>query len=1181
MATLLTLVNKHTQKLGLIGFFTLLGLFILSACNPTYRNEVDRLNELSYNNHYKNIDSTRVYAQRAKTLSADYKAGYAEALNNLAFANIIRMDYEQAKRQLDSITNLTDNVIEILIADVQQMRLCQRKSANKEFYEYYERAKREIRRIENEKENLSAHHRKRLVYAKSEFSIITSTYFYYMGLQAESQKELFSIEEDFVEKDTAQWLNYMYQIGAGGIITQGTKQEIAQKEWDYALGCYLVSRQTGNIFWEANAMQTLSEHLLDPSTGRYLMEHNVHAMKYINTDEMADSLLAGNLAQRALELFVRYGDYYQIAGAYRTLAYCYWNLGDYGASLFCFESALEDKSIEKTPDLLASIHEGLSITFSALNNKPRSDYHRNIYLDMQKKKQQNSELAARAEQLDRSSAQLNLMIIAVVVMIILTGSSLYLFLYLRRRKDKNSSFSLLLQPLQSWKISNDKHISELNEQYEEVTEQYEWHKICVAKSKKKYLENRSKIFLVNSITPLIDRMIREVNLLKNKQESDKVRHERYTYLEELTGTINDTNQVLTQWIKLQQGQLSMKIESFKVQELFDIVMRSRMSFQLKGITLDVKNTANIVKADKILTLFMINTLADNARKFTPQGGKVHIYSEQTDDYVEISVADTGLGIAENRLSHIFDHKVMNGHGFGLMNCKGIIEKYRKTSKLFDVCSIGVSSQEGRGSRFFFRLPKGVARLLVIVFMLLGGSGNICLNAAFKQPSNAITMKAGAYADSAYACNISKRYKQTIQYADSAIYYLNTCLKEITPNAEREMKLIDRSLQTPAEIDWLHEALPIDYQIVKYLRNEIAVAALALNDWKLYKYNNEAYIQLFKELSVDNTLGQYVRTMQRSKVNKNIAIILLLVLFAVMLVGYYFMYYRHILYFRLCVEEIERINEMILGSDSDDKKLATLNKRMASYAKFPPQLQHIIRQIKETLEKSIELNQHKMLNIELAQDENRCIVYEEQKLHVSNNVLDNCLSTLKHETMYYPSRIRQLVDQIRTTLVDREKEEEKLQAIDELLSYYKELHVILSTQAMRQLESVKLDCRVLTPKEILPSSYHYSESAYKVLGDPIMIKYLFETILKESGDNSLSVNISNKDNKYVVFDIATPHLHYRQLFEPSESNIPFMTCRQVARDNGESTNLRGCGIVAEPTEVGGSLIHVTLAKSKQK
>ena len=49
-----------------------------------------------------------------------------------------------------------------------------------------------------------------------------------------------------------------------------------------------------------------------------------------------------------------------------------------------------------------------------------------------------------------------------------------------------------------------------------------------------------------------------------------------------------------------------------------------MSFQMQGVKLDVEPTDAVVKADRILTLFMINTIADNARKFTPEGGKVTI-----------------------------------------------------------------------------------------------------------------------------------------------------------------------------------------------------------------------------------------------------------------------------------------------------------------------------------------------------------------------------------------------------------------------------------------------------------------------------------------------------------------------------------------------------------------------------
>ncbi len=49
----------------------------------------------------------------------------------------------------------------------------------------------------------------------------------------------------------------------------------------------------------------------------------------------------------------------------------------------------------------------------------------------------------------------------------------------------------------------------------------------------------------------------------------------------------------------------------------------------------------MVKADKALTLFMINTLAENARKYTPQGRNGKVYARHEEDYVEISVEDNG------------------------------------------------------------------------------------------------------------------------------------------------------------------------------------------------------------------------------------------------------------------------------------------------------------------------------------------------------------------------------------------------------------------------------------------------------------------------------------------------------------------------------------------------------------
>ena len=59
-----------------------------------------------------------------------------------------------------------------------------------------------------------------------------------------------------------------------------------------------------------------------------------------------------------------------------------------------------------------------------------------------------------------------------------------------------------------------------------------------------------------------------------------------------------------------------------------------------------------------------------------------------------------------------------GGGFGLMNCKGIIEKYRKSDRMFSVCSLDIKSEKGYGSRFSFRLPKGVMRIVVLLLSLL-------------------------------------------------------------------------------------------------------------------------------------------------------------------------------------------------------------------------------------------------------------------------------------------------------------------------------------------------------------------------------------------------------------------------------------------------------------------------------
>ena len=108
---------------------------------------------------------------------------------------------------------------------------------------------------------------------------------------------------------------------------------------------------------------------------------------------------------------------------------------------------------------------------------------------------------------------------------------------------------------------------------------------------------------------------------------------------------------------------------------------------------------------------------------------------------------------------------------------------------------------------------------------------------------------------------------------------------------------DAALMAP-EILWLHDSVATNYQIILDIRNESAVAALALHEWDLYHYNNKVYTQLFKELSADNSLADYCSMMrQQSQSNKRIAIILLILILMLIVPAYYMLYYRHRLYNR--------------------------------------------------------------------------------------------------------------------------------------------------------------------------------------------------------------------------------------------------------------------------------------------
>jgi two-component system OmpR family sensor kinase/two-component system sensor histidine kinase BaeS len=112
-----------------------------------------------------------------------------------------------------------------------------------------------------------------------------------------------------------------------------------------------------------------------------------------------------------------------------------------------------------------------------------------------------------------------------------------------------------------------------------------------------------------------------------------------------------------------------------------------------------------VKADSERVAQALRVLISNALRHTPTAGAITITAAQLSDGVEVSVRDTGDGIAATELPYVFDRfwrgdksraRESGGSGLGLAIAKQLIEAQGG--------SIGVESQAGAGSRFWFRLP---------------------------------------------------------------------------------------------------------------------------------------------------------------------------------------------------------------------------------------------------------------------------------------------------------------------------------------------------------------------------------------------------------------------------------------------------------------------------------------------
>ena len=337
--------RKYFSPPVLLMLFITLSTFF--SCNRDSqvkeRAMVDSLNNYSYRMHYKNLNLSLKAASDAYKLSTNYPSGRAEALNNLGFVNFMRMDFEKSEQFLKQVYNESNNEIENLIADINLMKIYQRTALNKDFYDYRNSALRRFKRIDDDIKTITSQHDiDRLNYARSEFYITSSIYYYYLQQDELSVESINEIKVDYtLASDTAQYLYYYYMIGSGGLYQASSYDDIVIGEFNYLIDCLKLSKDNGYIYFEANSSQAIAELLKDKNNYNIIMRRDPGLIRMINRDSLSWQDLTLQFANQALKMFKKYGDWYQISGTYRTLASYYNELGEYDKGLENLSVALD------------------------------------------------------------------------------------------------------------------------------------------------------------------------------------------------------------------------------------------------------------------------------------------------------------------------------------------------------------------------------------------------------------------------------------------------------------------------------------------------------------------------------------------------------------------------------------------------------------------------------------------------------------------------------------------------------------------------------------------------------------------------------------------------------------------------------------------------------------------------
>jgi signal transduction histidine kinase/HAMP domain-containing protein len=198
---------------------------------------------------------------------------------------------------------------------------------------------------------------------------------------------------------------------------------------------------------------------------------------------------------------------------------------------------------------------------------------------------------------------------------------------------------------------------------------------------------------------LLDRMFGELNPKQDEYLQDILASGRH-----LLSLIND----ILDLAKIEAGRMELEVTDFHLPQAIDnaiTLIRERAARRAITLEVDVDPRLGEIKGDERKVKQVLLNLLSNAIKFTPEGGRVKVQAGLADGFAEISVIDTGVGIAPEDHEAVFEEfrqvgsdyaKKHEGTGLGLTLSRRFVELHGG--------KIWVKSQLGQGATFTFTLP---------------------------------------------------------------------------------------------------------------------------------------------------------------------------------------------------------------------------------------------------------------------------------------------------------------------------------------------------------------------------------------------------------------------------------------------------------------------------------------------